>query len=59
MLLWLYLVNTAVLLTHQIDAAYWHEWDLFGIPGENQVNLLLNVPIIILVLYGHQTLAQG
>ncbi|MGJ3245530.1 MAG: DUF6713 family protein [Elainellaceae cyanobacterium] len=22
---WLYLVNATVLITHQIDAAYWHE----------------------------------
>jgi hypothetical protein len=22
----LYLANASVLLTHQIDAAYWHEW---------------------------------
>lgn len=58
-LLWLYLANATVLITHQIDAAYWHEWDLFGIPGGNQVNLLLNLPIVLLVLYGHQALAQG
>lgn len=58
-LLWLYLANAAVLILHQIDAAYWHEWDLFGIPGGNQVNLILNLPIVILVLYGHQALAQG
>lgn len=58
-LLWLYLANAAALILHQIDAAYWHEWELFGIPGGNQVNLILNLPIVILVLYGHQALAQG
>lgn len=45
------LANATVLLVHQIDAAYWHEWDLFGIPGGNQVNLALNLPIVALVLY--------
>ncbi len=50
---WLFLANATVLLTHQIDAAYWHEWELFHIPGGNQVNLLLNIPIIALVLYAH------
>ncbi|ELX10015.1 hypothetical protein Jab_2c21020 [Janthinobacterium sp. HH01] len=49
-----FLLNAAVLITHQIDAAYWHEWELFRIPGGNQINLLLNFPIIALVLY-----AQG
>lgn len=50
---WLFLANATVLLTHQIDAAYWHEWELFFIPGGNQVNLLLNLPIIALVMYSH------
>ena len=50
---WLFLANAVVLITHQIDAAYWHEWELFHIPGGNQLNLLLNIPIIALVLYAH------
>ena len=50
---WLFLANATVLITHQIDAAFWHEWELFRIPGGNQVNLLLNIPIIALVLYAH------
>lgn len=50
---WLFLANATVLLTHQIDAAYWHEWELFFIPGGNQVNLLLNIPIIALVMFSH------
>lgn len=50
---WLFIANATVLITHQIDAAYWHEWELFLIPGGNQVNLLLNIPIIALVMYSH------
>lgn len=49
----LFLANATVLITHQIDAAFWHEWELFRIPGGNQMNLLLNLPIIALVLYAH------
>lgn len=49
-----FLLNATVLITHQIDSAFWHEWELFHIPGGNQVNLLLNLPIIALVLF-----AQG
>ena len=37
----LFLLNATVLITHQIDAAFWHEWELFHIPGGNQVNLLV------------------
>lgn len=58
-LLWLYLANAAILITHQIDASFWHEWDLFGVPGGSQVNLLLNIPLVALVLYGVVALAQG
>lgn len=56
---WLYLANATVLITHQIDAAYWHEWTLFGLPGGNQLNLLLNIPIVLLVLLGLQALVAG
>ncbi|MGG6265326.1 DUF6713 family protein [Leptolyngbya sp. AN03gr2] len=56
---WLYLVNATVLITHQIDAAYWHEWDLFGMPGGVQLNLLLNIPLVMLMLFGQQCLIQG
>lgn len=41
-----FIANATVLCTHQIDAAFWHEWDLFHIPGGNQMNLLLNLPIL-------------
>jgi len=26
-LLWLYLANAVLLITHEIDSAYWKEWD--------------------------------
>jgi len=57
----LFIANATVLFVHQIDAAYWHEWELFHIPGGNQVNLLLNLPIVALVLLAHRqvTLASG
>lgn len=43
---WISLCNLTVLCTHQIDAAYWHEWELFRLPGGNQLNLMLNLPLI-------------
>lgn len=59
LLLWLYLLNAAVLITHEIDSAYWHEWELFGIPGGVQLFLGINLALVIVVLYGHQALALG
>ena len=55
----LFLLNATVLITHQIDAAFWHEWELFHIPGGNQVNLLLNLPIIAFVLYAQAQVSAG
>ncbi len=56
---WLYLLNAAVLITHEIDSAYWQEWQLFGLPGAIQLFLALNLLIVSLVLYGQQALARG
>ena len=55
----LYLANATVLLTHQIDAAYWHEWELFGLPGGAPLFVLTNVPMVFLVLWGARALALG
>jgi hypothetical protein len=37
-----YLPNFALLVTHQIDSAYWRECELFHLPGGVQLNLVLN-----------------
>ena len=52
------LLNTTLLLVHQIDAAFWHEWEMFRLPGGNQVNLLLNLPIVALVIYAYGCIAS-
>jgi len=51
-LFWLYLVNSVLLITHEIDSAYWKEWDLFGLPGGITGFLILHLPLVFLVLYG-------
>ena len=53
----LYLANASVLLTHQIDAAYWHEWELFGVPGGAPFFVLTNVPMVLVVVWGAYALA--
>jgi hypothetical protein len=55
----LYLLNAALLIAHEIDSAYWKEWDLFGIPGGIQFFLLLNFLLALLVLFGFALLLQG
>lgn len=55
----LYLLNAAVLVTHEIDSAYWREWELFGIPGGIQVFLVLNLVLVGVALYGYEALVLG
>jgi hypothetical protein len=53
-----YLANATVLLAHQVDAAYWQEWRLFGLPGGVQLFVLLNLPILLAVLVGAERLGS-
>ena len=51
-LFWLYLANSVLLITHEIDSAYWQEWKMFGIPGGVNGFLILHIPLVFLLLYG-------
>ena len=51
-LFWIYLINAVLLINHEIDSAYWKEWDLFRLPGGITVFLLLHFPMMFIVLYG-------
>lgn len=56
-----FIANATVLCTHQIDAAFWHEWEMFHLPGGNQLNLVLNLPIIasVFVAFWHVVARSG
>jgi hypothetical protein len=45
------ILNLALVLTHQVDAAYWHEWEMFQLPGGIQLNNFINVLTLIALLY--------
>ncbi|GAK58906.1 hypothetical protein U27_05881 [Candidatus Vecturithrix granuli] len=62
LLLWLYLINGTLLINHEMDSAYWHEWKLFKLPGKMTGFLLLHFPLFFLILAGavwvsHQSIA--
>jgi len=48
----LYLINAVLLINHEIDSAYWKEWELFNLPGGINLFLILHFPLLFLVLYG-------
>lgn len=49
-----YFITMLMLVIHEIDAAYWHEWDMFMVPGGIQGFLLFNIVIIPLVFVGYK-----
>lgn len=58
-LFWLYLANTLTLIVHEIDSAYWKEWELFHLPGGEAGFVLLHLPLLFPVLYGLVLLDRG
>ena len=51
-LFWLYLANSVLLINHEMDSAYWKEWELFRLPGGITGFLLVHFPLWFLALYG-------
>ena len=51
-LFWVYLLNAILLINHEIDSAYWKEWNLFGLKGGINLFLLIHFPLLFIVLFG-------
>ena len=51
-LFWIYLVNSILLINHEIDSAYWKEWKLFKLPGGISLFLILHFFILFIILFG-------
>jgi hypothetical protein len=45
-----YLVNATLLINHEIDSAYWREWELFHLPGAVTDFILIHLPVVFIVL---------
>jgi len=58
-LLWLYLANAVLLINHEIDSAYWKEWELFKLPGGITGFLLLHIPMLFFILFGLVQVAKN
>jgi hypothetical protein len=55
----LYLLNLALLITHEIDSAFWKEWNLFGLPGGIQEFLVVNFLLVLVALVGFRNMISG
>jgi hypothetical protein len=58
-LFWIYLANTVLLILHEMDSAYWKEWELFHLPGGLTGFLLIHFPLYCLGLYGLVLVSKG
>lgn len=50
----LYWLTASLLIVHEIDSAYWREWELFGLPGGIGGFLAIHVALALLVLWGYE-----
>ncbi len=55
----LYVANAALLVVHEIDSAYWREWDLFRLPGGRPAFLAVHVVLAAAVVWGYGRLVLG
>lgn len=54
----LYLLEAALLVAHEIDSAFWHEWTLFRL-GDEPFFVLVHVPLVAAVIWGYAELEAG
>jgi hypothetical protein len=55
----LYIFNLTLLILHEMDSAYWKEWELFRLPGGAGGFLLIHLPLWIVALWGVIQIWEG
>ena len=54
-----YIWTLGLLLVHQVDSGYWHEWTLFHLPGGIEGFLISNLVLVVPFLYGAVQVARA
>ncbi len=54
----LYALNFCLLATHQVDAAFQREWELFGVPGGIRFFLIFNLAALLALAWGYEQVAR-
>lgn len=49
-----YVATLLALILHQIDAAFWHEWNMFRVPGGIQGFVVFNLIAVGALLHGYR-----
>ena len=47
-----FILNSTLLILHEIESAYEKEWEILHLPGNISGFLLLHIPIILVMFYG-------
>jgi hypothetical protein len=55
----LYAVTATLLILHEIDSAYWREWEVLGLPGGETAFLAMHLPLLLGLLWGHAQVLAG
>jgi hypothetical protein len=55
----LYVATASLLVVHELDSAFWHEWELFRLPGGEPGFVLAHLPLVALVVWGYGRLVAG
>lgn len=58
-LFWIYFVNFLSLIIHEMDSAYWEEWNLFKLPGGITAFLVVHLPLYSFFMYGLIQVHEG
>jgi hypothetical protein len=48
----IYILNSTLLLLHEIESAYEKEWEILNLPGKITGFILLHIPVILIIFYG-------
>lgn len=54
----LYVLNSALLFTHEVDSGFWREWELLRLPGGLAGFLAANFALFVAVQVGFRSVAQ-
>jgi len=58
MLVFFYILNTTILILHEIESGYEKEWEILKLPVRLTGFLLIHIPILFLFLYGFYSIIQ-
>lgn len=54
-----YALNAVILILHEIESAYWKEWEILGLPGGMGGFVAMHLPLIAVLFWGAMEMVLG